>query len=248
MSFIKRNSATILTICSSIGVVTTTLLAMKATKVTREKVEKEKRDLTRAEIVRMAIPSYVLVMVSATATIISIFSIAILSKHKQESLMSAYALINTSYKDYQNKVKELYGEKAHDTIIESIAIDKANETHISGGYFGNNCDLSLADKSKRKHLFYEAYSNRFFDSTIEQVMSAEYHLNRNYILKGYNALNEFYDFLGLEPLEELAEVGWEPLDEDMFWIEFNHKKSQLDDGRVFYIIEMPFAPFPADEW
>ena len=247
MSFIKRNSSTILAVCSSIGVVATTLLAVKATKTTQEKIEKEKDELTKTEILKIAIPSYVPVMVSATATIVGIFSIDILSKHKQASLMSAYALISTSYKDYQNKVKELYDEKTHDAIVESIAIDKANKTRVSGGYFGSDCDLSLADKSKRKHLFYETYSNRFFESTIEQVMSAEYHLNRNYILKGYNTLNEFYEFLGLKPLEELAGVGWEPLDEYMFWIEFNHKKSQLDDGRVFYIIEMPFEPFLIDE-
>ena len=42
MSFIKRNSSTILAVCSSIGVVATTLLAVKATKTTQEKIEKEK--------------------------------------------------------------------------------------------------------------------------------------------------------------------------------------------------------------
>lgn len=32
------------------------------------------------------------------------------------------------------------------------------------------------------------------------------------------------------------------MNEGMFWIEFNHILAKLDDGSVFYIIEMPFEP------
>lgn len=110
------------------------------------------------------------------------------------------------------------------------------------GYFGNNCDLSVEDNYGENKLFYDGYSNRFFESTIEQVMSAEYHLNRNYVLRGYTVLNELYEFLGLDDTEEGSVLGWAPIDDGMYWIDFNHHKARLKDGTEYYILQMPFAP------
>ena len=55
-------------------------------------------------------------------------------------------------------------------------------------------------------------------------------------------MNELYEFLGLEPTDAGSVLGWAPLDEGMYWIEFNHRKSELKDGTEFYILEMPFEP------
>ena len=73
-------------------------------------------------------------------------------------------------------------------------------------------------------------------------MAAEYHLNRNYILRGYAYLNEFYVFLGIEETDYGSVLGWAPNDDGMYWIDFNHSKTVLDDGLEVYIIEMPFEP------
>ena len=63
-----------------------------------------------------------------------------------------------------------------------------------------------------------------------------------YILGGSNVLNDLYSLLGLEETDFGEEMGWAPTDEGEFWIEFNHRKAKLDDGTVFYILEMPFEP------
>ena len=73
-------------------------------------------------------------------------------------------------------------------------------------------------------------------------MAAEYHVNRNYVLRGYSVLNELYNFLGLDPTDAGSIIGWVTLDEGMYWIEFNHRKAELEDGTEFYILEMPFEP------
>ena len=156
--------------------------------------------------------------------------------------MSAYALLDQSYKDYRRKLKELYGEEADQEILDAIAIEKAEDQYISAGYFATNCDLSTEEHSSKPKIFYDEYSKRFFETTIEQVMAAEYHVNRNYVLRGYSVLNELYDFLGLEPTDAGQIMGWAPLDEGMYWIEFNHRKAELEDGTEFYILEMPFEP------
>lgn len=109
-------------------------------------------------------------------------------------------------------------------------------------YLDGPCDLALEENSSKPVLWYDEYSKRFFTASLEQVLMAEYHLNRNYILRGEAVINELYEFLGLEPTDWGAEAGWAPMDEGMFWIEFNHIPAKLDDGSVFYIIEMPFEP------
>ena len=74
--FWKRNGSTILTGAGAVGVVATTVLAIKD-------------------------------------SIVCIFGANVLNKKWQASIASAYALLDSLYKDYKNKVKELYGDDAN---------------------------------------------------------------------------------------------------------------------------------------
>lgn len=246
VSFAKRNAATILTCMGGVGVVVTSVMAVKATPkaITRlEKATEEKgEELTKTEIIVAAGPAYIPSAMVGVSTIACIFGANILNQRQQAALVSAYALLDESYKEYKNKVKELYGEETHQEIVNAIAADKADDVYISSGYFCSNCDLSTDEHTTEPVLFYEEYSNRYFEAKIEQVITAEYHLNRNYVLRGYAVLNELYDFLGLEPTDYGSVLGWAPLDEGMYWIEFNHRKVIMDDGLECYILEMPFEP------
>lgn len=42
--------------------------------------------------------------------------------------MSAYALVDQSYKDYQRKLKELYGKEAHEKIMDALNVKKSERT------------------------------------------------------------------------------------------------------------------------
>lgn len=244
--FIKRNASTILTYAGGVGVVTTSIMAVRATPkalVKLEAAKEEKGDeLTKLEVIKTAGPDYIPAAVVGVSTIACIFGANVLNKRHQASLMSAYALLDNSYKEYKNKLKEIYGEEAHQNIVTAIAIEKAEDKYVTSGYLCDTCDLSVEEHSSEQRLFYDEHSNRYFEATIEQVITAEYHLNRNYILRGYAYLNEFYDFLGLEETDYGSVLGWAPLDDGMYWIEFRHIKVELDGGMECFIIDMPFAP------
>ena len=244
--YFKKNSATILTCVGGVGVVATSIMAVKATpKAIKiiEQAEGEKGEkLTKIEKIQFAGKCYIPTIITGMSTIACIFGANTLNKKQQAALMSAYALLDNSYKEYRNKLKELYGEEAHEAIVDAIAIEKAKDSNVSGSYMVGNCDQLLDDVTSEPVLFYEEYSNRYFETTIEQVLNAEYHLNRNYILRGYSCLNELYEFLGLDPTDSGAFLGWTPTDEGEYWIEFNHRKVILDDGLECYILEMPFEP------
>lgn len=244
--FMKRNASTILTCLGGIGVVTTTVMAVKATPKALqliEEAEKEKGEkLTTWETVKTTAPTYIPTVLFGVGTVACIFGANILNKRQQASLMSAYALLDESYKKYRRKVVELYGKETHEEIVNAIAVEKANEVYMHASNLGVDRTQFLEEDYSDPVLFYDEYGHRYFEAPIEQVILSEYHLNRNYTMRGFALLNEFYEFLGLEQTDYGGEVGWVIEYNDSFWIDFNHRKVTMDDGLECYIIEMMFEP------
>ena len=242
--FLKRNSSTILTCVGAAGVVATTVMAVKATPkaltLLEEAKEKKGENLTKLEKVKVAGPAYIPTIVTGTATIACIFGAQILNKRKQAALTSAYALLNQTYKEYKDKVDELYGEEAGKQVRAEIAKDAYEES-----------DIKVSDGQQ---LYYDFFSGRYFESTPEKVQWAEYELNRSVVVDGCASVNEFYYCLGLEQLPEYHELGWSTgqMCETYWyeWIEFEHEKVVIDSDDDGYgglectIIHMPFEPLP----
>jgi hypothetical protein len=245
--FTKRHGSTILTGIGGVGVIITSVAAVKATPkalIKLEEAEKEKGEkLTKFEVVKAAGPSYIPALSIGATTISCIFGANAMNKKQQAALVSAYALINSSYKQYKQKLIEIYGKETHDVVIDSIAVEKAKEININAESLCANTSLSI-DGHSDPVLFYDVFSNRYFESTIEQVLMAEYHFNRNFVLRGVALLNEFYEFLGLEPTDYGSEVGW-TIEDEMYWIDFDHRKTVIDDVEC-YVIETPWGP--STEW
>lgn len=244
--FMKRNASTILTCLGGIGAVTTIVMAVKATPKALqliEEAEKEKREkLTTWETGKATAPTYIPTVLFGVGTVACIFGSNILNKRQQVSLMSAYVLLDESYKKYRRKVVELYGKETHDEIVNDIAVEEAKEVYMHASNLGIDRTQFLEEDYSDPVLFYDEYGHRYFEAPIEQVILAEYHLNRNHAMRGFALLNEFYEFLGLEQTDYGGEVGWVIEDDGSFWIDFNHRKVTMDDGLECYIIEMMFEP------
>ena len=109
--FLRRNSSTILTCVGAVGVVATSVMAVKATPKAMTLLENAKaekgEDLTKLEKVKVAGPAYIPTVITGVGTLACIFGANIISKHQQATLMSAYALIDNSYREYREKVEFL---------------------------------------------------------------------------------------------------------------------------------------------
>ena len=147
-----------------------------------------------------------------------------------------------------SRPKFLYGEEAHNAIVNSIAKEKCKGISISanGGWYDSSLDFGEGMEPEVSRTFYDSFSQRYFESTIEKVIQAEYHLNRNFMFAGVISLNDFYEFLGLEKTELGDAVGWSSCNGDIYWIDFNHHRLTLDDGMEIYVIDMVFEP--TAEW
>ena len=234
--FLNRNASTILTCIGGVGVAVTTVMAIQATpkalKLIEEAKEEKGENLTKLEIVKVAGPAYIPTALIGVSTIACIFGANALNKKQQAALMSAYALVDNSYKEYRGKVKELYGEEADDNVKAEIAKDKYDEEKLE--FEGD------------EQLFYDNYSGRYFESTKLKVMQAEYSLNRDLAMQECVTLNMFYEYLGLEPIESGEALGWSTgMNMECYWqpwIDFNHKKVELDGGLNCIILDFFTEP------
>jgi len=240
--FIKRNASTILTCVGAGGVVATAVMVAKespkALSLLEDARDEKGDDLTKWEKVKIAGPVYIPAVITGAATIACIFGSNLISKHQQASLMSAYALLDNSYKEYKKKTDELYGEEAGKNIRSEIAKDK---------YTG---DSELMEDNKE--LFFDFYSGRYFESTKEAVMWAQYETNRAMFVNGAVCITEYYEFLGLEKKPEYEDIGWTCGQiEEMYWhpwIEFDYEEIIIDEetedsvGMECTIIHLPMEP------
>lgn len=242
--FVSRNGSTILTCMGGVGLVATAVLTATATPKAMTRVENAREEkgeeLTKVEAVIAAVPAYIPPIVTGVATLACMFGANVLNKRQQASFISAYALLDNSYKEYRKKVAMLYGEDADNTVKTAIAKDKYEES-----------ELKPAGGMK---LFYDDFSGRIFESTIEKVQEAEYNINRDLSMEGYATLNQFYDYLGLVPIDGGDDLGWSSgMNFDYYWqewidfghhtttvgkIDFSHQKTTMGDDLECIMIVM----------
>lgn len=235
--FLKKNASTILTCAGGVGVVATAVLAVKATPKALERIETAKKEkgepLSKWETVQVAGPAYIPAVVTGVSTVACIFGANILNKRQQAALMSAYAFLDNSYKEYKAKVGEVYGEEANAHIKEEIVRDKYIDDEIH-----------LEDTNKE--LFYDMFSERYFESTMADVIKAEYEINKKISNFGGAYVNEFYELLDIPQLDYGTSMGWSTGSLMSIkwnqWLDFEHKKVTMDDGLECCIITMAVEP------
>lgn len=236
-----RSSPTILTVVASVGVIVTTITAVRATpkavKLLKEAELEKGENLTKVEIIRVAGPSYIPSALLGISTIVCIFGANALNQKKQASLMSAYVMLNESYKKYRKSAKIVYGEDADDKIHVEMAKDAMVATY-DWGYQVYNMDM---DSESERLLFYDLSSKKYFRTTMAAVLNAQYHVNRNLAIRGDCSLNEYLSFLGVEGIDGGDDLGWDisyMVEEmDCYWLDFDNYKSTLEDGLECIIID-----------
>lgn len=243
-NWFKRNASTILTCLSALGFMGTVVLAVRDTPkamraLTDAKAEKRSTRLTKLEIVKTVAPAYAPATVVGAATLICMFGTNILNRKQQASLVSAYATLDQVFESYRKKVV-LFGGKELDNAAKEAIDDERREK-------GEN-----RPPWDEKQVFYMDGYPGFFERTMEEVRSAEYLLNRTFVLRSYVTFNEFLKLLGLENQNKEGDsLGWDDyIGESLYgyrWIDFEHLYRLTDDGLSVCEISFPFEPHRLDE-
>lgn len=241
--YLKRHSPTILTCVGAVGVVLTSVMAVKSTpkalKLLEQATYDKGEDLNKLEVIQVAGPVYIPAIIACAATISCIFGANVLNKRSQASLASAYAMLDQSYKQYRKAANSVYGVDADSKIKAEVA----KKVYVSEGLFGTS--IYDPDSVYEEILFYDNFSQRYFTSTMTSVVNAQYHLNRNFVLRGEASLNELYEFMGLEKVYGGDSIGWdfyELMESGIQWIDFENRLVKMDDGLECYIVSALFEP------
>ena len=203
------------------------------------RAEKQKDELTTAETIKAAAPVYLPAVAAGITTLMCMFSANAVSRRRERTLCSAYCALMGVFNNYRHKVAMLGGEALDRAAAQACAMEDADV----------QADAPPWDVPQT--FFLEGYPE-FFERTAEEVVRAEYILNRQFVLAGMVTFNDLLRVLDLKPIGEKGEhLGWEAyLGETTYgyrWIDFTHTHRVTDDGMAVCDIHMPFAPHSFDE-
>ena len=156
----SKHSPQILTGLGVAGLVTTTVLAIKATpkavRVVEEEAYERKEELTPIEVVKVAWKCYIPTAISMSTSIACILFASSAHRKRNAALAAAYKLSETALIEYRDKVVETIGEKKEKTVREKIAEDKVKNNPPTQN------TIIMTDSGAE--LFLEPVSGRYFKS------------------------------------------------------------------------------------
>ncbi len=238
-----KHSPEILTGLGIAGMITTTVLAVKATPkaillMEDAKEELGKSELTPAETVKATWKCYAPAAVMATASIACIVGGTSVSLRRGAAFAAAYELSKTALEDYSDQVLEAVGEKKERDIREKVAEKKANETPMT-----NMNNIIVANDCTTR--FMAPITRQRFYSTMEKVRKAVNDTNIQMRDSEYISLNDFYDNLNevssteIEHCDMGYEIGWNL---DCREVEMDYHAIIDNDGAPTIVLECQVSP------
>lgn len=236
----KKHAPGILTGFGIAGMITTTVLAVKATpkaleliKEAEEAKEEPDSKLTAIETVKTTWKCYIPAAVTCAASVTCLIGASSVSARRNAALATAYELSKTALTEYKDKVVEVIGEEKEKEVREKVSEARIQKKPVS--------EPEIISTGYGDELFFDPLSGRYFKSNVGAIDKAAINLNKDMLRSpfGYISLNEFYSALNLENVELGEDLGWN-IDNI---IEIDYHSKMTENGKpcgVLYFINAPF--------
>lgn len=204
----KKHSPEILTGIGIAGMITTTIMAVKATPKAldvmadvKEKHEGEDdRKAFAKDVLTKVAPIYIpatVVGLLATGCLIGASSV---NYKRNAALTAAYTISESALREYQEKVIETFGEKKEQAVQTAIAQDRVNQNPPV------ESEIFITEKGNT--LCCDLLTHRYFRSDIDKLKRIEVELGERMLNEDYISLNDYYDEVGLHYTELGENLGW----------------------------------------
>lgn len=231
---VTDNTPAILTGVAVVGVLTTTILAVKATPqavIDIQHAESERTEpLTKVEMVKLCYKHYIPAAGVGVMTIACIIGASSINSKRHAALISAYTLSEKTFSEYQQKIQENFSESKERKVRDDIAQDDvytdppiANKVIVTGA---------------GEHMFKDKLSGQYFKSTVDKVRKAENKLQFELNNNSYASLNDFYGYLGIDHTDVGEELGWQSTD----LVEIHFSTVLIDDTTPCIVITYSTTP------
>ena len=206
--WVSKHSPEILTGLGIAGMVTTTVLAVKATPKALKLIEKEKENLrlgpddklTTAETVKAAWKPYIPAAITGGVSAACLIGASSVNLRRNAALAAAYHLSETALAEYKEQVVETFGKNKEKKVRYNV--DKAR--------VDNNppSDKEIIITGDGDTLCFDYHSGRYFKTSIDKLKKVENELNARLLREDYVSLNDFYDEIGLGYTQMGHDLGW----------------------------------------
>ena len=226
------------------GMLTSTIMAVKATPKAMAIIEEEEdylnRELTKIEKAKLVWKPYVpaaLVYCASTALIIGANNV---NSKRSAMFAGAYKLSEQTLATYRDKVIETIGEEKEREISDKVARDKVKEARQTS-YHANEVIYGTG-----QCLCYDPISGRYFNSDMDKIRKIENDLNYRLMKENMISLNEFYTELGMECTDMGFKYGWN-IDEGLIEVRFT--STITDDNKLCLVVTFARSPrLDFDKW
>lgn len=232
-NYFNKHNSEILVGIGIAGMITSTILAVKATPKALELIkerntEELKKDpdfykLGSIEIVKTAWKPYIPTGITMVSSIICIVGGTTINTKRNAALTTAYAITENAFSTYRNKVIETIGEKKERNLRSKISQDEVTNNPPT------NSPIILT--SKGNTLCLDSISERYFRSDLDTIRKVINEINRKMMIENYISLDEFYYELNMKPMKHADRLGWE-IDDGLLEVYFNTCLAENDEPCV----------------
>jgi hypothetical protein len=238
----SKHCPEILTGLGIAGMITTTVLAVKATPKALKLIEDyrenecaDHHELTPIETAKVAWKPYIPAAVTGVVSIGCLVGASSVNARRNAALATAYQLSTTALSDYKEKVVETIGEAKEKEIRDKVVEDKIKKVPE------NNSSTIVITGKDDEIPFYDIAFGQLFYSTLERVDAAINKINYDMLSNQYASLNDFYDELGIDRIDIGDSLGWNISRDGM--LEVSHDNTQVaKNGKPCFVIEYHVAP------
>lgn len=205
---VSKHSPEILMGIGITGMITTTVLAVKATPkalmlIEDKQYELEVDTLTPLETVKATWKCYIPAVITGSVSVACLIGSNSVNAKRNAALATAYKLSETAFTEYRDKVVDVIGEKKEKVVKDKISEDKIKENPVT--------KTEVIITGKGQTLFFEPLSSRYFYSNLDLIQRAENRLNKEIIHDPFDdgrTVNDFYEEIGLPTTATGDNLGW----------------------------------------
>lgn len=226
------------------GMLTSTIMAVKATPKAMAIIEEEEdylnRELTKIEKAKLVWKPYVPAALGYCASTALIIGANNVNSKRSAMFAGAYKLSEQTLATYRDKVIETIGEEKEREISDKVARDKVKEARQTS-YHANEVIYGIG-----QCLCYDPISGRYFNSDMDKIRKIENDLNYRLMKENMISLNEFYTELGMECTDMGFKYGWN-IDEGLIEVRFT--STITDDNKLCLVVTFARSPrLDFDKW
>lgn len=243
-NFTKEHSPEILISAGVMSMITSTILAVKATPKALELMEDKKADLgvtylTRKEIAQTTWKQYAPSVGFGILGVSSIILGTTKSIRRNAALATVYALSENTLREYKTKTKEIVGEEKSKEIDTEVAkaLVKPNQTVV----VESKDSEFVSHTGNGDTLIYDVLSGRYFRSSVNAVESAVNLINKRLLNEYMMSVNDFYNELEIPNIGAGTLIGWKS-DKELMEITFDSDVDKL--GNPYLVLTYINQPIP----